>query len=515
MNSPYLLLPYQQRWIADKSPIKVIEKSRRIGISWAEAADDALLASEEDGSDVYYIGYNEDMARLWMEDVAWWAKNYQLAASPLEQIVIQDDEKDILAYQIRFASGHKVTALSSRPSNLRGKQGKVVIDEAAFHPSLSELLKAAIALLMWGGSIAIISTHDGIDNQFNKLIEEIRSAKKDYSLHRVTIDDALVDGLYQRICLSTKNKKGKVLLWTQEAENAWRQQLFSDYGDDATEELLCIPRSNSDIYLSSVLVEGRMSAEFPVLRLSLTNDFEKLTDFEKRESVNRWIYDHLQVIIEQLPRNLRTYYGMDFGRTGDLSVIAPIVENNNLSRYCPFLVEMRNVPIRQQEQVLYYIVDRLPNFRGGSMDGRGNGQAIAEFAKNRYGSRIEAMMLTAEKYRLIMPRYKTGLEDGVLTIPKDSDVLSDHRAVKLEQGVPKIPDTGRYRGSDGSKRHGDSLIALVLGYHAAIENAGVCSYTESNSNLKKDGNRNFGRNIFTSGSTGVSPSRKNVRDLFG
>lgn len=515
MNSPYLLLPYQQRWIADKSPIKVIEKSRRIGISWAEAADDALLASQsEGGSDVYYIGYNEDMARLWMEDVAWWAKNYQLAASPLEQLVIQDDEKDILAYQIRFASGYKVTALSSRPSNLRGKQGKVVIDEAAFHPSLSELLKAAIALLMWGGSIAIISTHDGIDNPFNKLIDEIRAGKKDYSLHRVTIDDALTDGLYRRICLTGKNK-GKIPAWTQSNEDAWRKQLFADYGDDANEELLCIPRSSSDIYLSSILVEGRMSAEFPVLRLSLNNDFEKLTEFEKREQVNRWIYDQLQVILDKLPRNLRTYYGMDFGRTGDLSVIAPIVENNNLSRYCPFLVEMRNVPIRQQEQVLYYIVDRLPNFRGGAMDGRGNGQAIAEFAKNRYGSRVEAMMLTAEKYRIIMPRYKTGLEDGVLTIPKDSDVLSDHRAVKLEQGIPKIPDTGRYRGSDGNKRHGDSLIALVLGYHAAVENAGVSAFTESTHNLKKDGNRNSGRNIFSSNTSGFSSNRKNFRDLFG
>ena len=30
------LLPYQARWVRDKSGLKAIEKSRRIGISWTE-----------------------------------------------------------------------------------------------------------------------------------------------------------------------------------------------------------------------------------------------------------------------------------------------------------------------------------------------------------------------------------------------------------------------------------------------------------------------------------------------
>src|SRR5258708_5439613 len=31
-----VLLPYQMRWIADPAPVKVAEKSRRVGITWAE-----------------------------------------------------------------------------------------------------------------------------------------------------------------------------------------------------------------------------------------------------------------------------------------------------------------------------------------------------------------------------------------------------------------------------------------------------------------------------------------------
>jgi len=63
-----------------------------------------------------------------------------------------------------------IVALSSRPSNLRGKQGNIVIDEAAFHDNLPALLKAALAIMMWGGRIRVISTHNGADNPFADLV---------------------------------------------------------------------------------------------------------------------------------------------------------------------------------------------------------------------------------------------------------------------------------------------------------------------------------------------------------
>ena len=41
-NPDDVLLPYQKIWIADDSPLKIAEKSRRTGITWAEAADATL-----------------------------------------------------------------------------------------------------------------------------------------------------------------------------------------------------------------------------------------------------------------------------------------------------------------------------------------------------------------------------------------------------------------------------------------------------------------------------------------
>jgi phage FluMu gp28-like protein len=218
MTAPAVLLGYQQRWIADKSPVRVIRKSRRIGLSWGQAAESALTAAAASGMDSWYIGYNKDMSQEFIRDVAFWAKNYNLAAGEIEEVAIDDEDKDILTFRITFASGKRVNALSSRPSNLRGKQGLIIIDDAAFHADLEGLIKAAMAMLIWGGRVCIISTHDGEDNPFNELCKAIEEGKLKYSLHTVTFDDALTDGLYKRICL----KMG--IDWTKEKELAWRKR---------------------------------------------------------------------------------------------------------------------------------------------------------------------------------------------------------------------------------------------------------------------------------------------------
>lgn len=44
-DADQVLLPYQRRWIADTSQLKIAEKSRRTGLTWAEAAEAALSGS--------------------------------------------------------------------------------------------------------------------------------------------------------------------------------------------------------------------------------------------------------------------------------------------------------------------------------------------------------------------------------------------------------------------------------------------------------------------------------------
>ncbi|MDF5842108.1 hypothetical protein P4053_08840 [Pseudomonas aeruginosa] len=224
-----VFLGYQQRWFEDESPIMIAEKSRRTGLTWAEAGRNVINAAKprrRGGCNTFYVGSKQEMALEYIAACALFARAFnELAEADVYEQTFWDEGKkeEILTYMIRFPkSGRKIQALSSRPSNLRGLQGDVVIDEAAFHESLEELLKAALALTMWGNKVRLISTHNGVDNPFNQYIQDAREGRKDYSVHRITLDDAIVEGLYKRICFVTGQE------WSPEAEKAWRDGLYKN-----------------------------------------------------------------------------------------------------------------------------------------------------------------------------------------------------------------------------------------------------------------------------------------------
>lgn len=472
-----VLMAYQQRWVADRSPLKVMEKSRRTGITWGEASDNVLTAASErtaGGQNVYYIAYNQDMTIEYIQACAMWARVFNYAAGEIEE-GIWDDEKDadrnIKTYTIKFPSGFRIVALSSRPSNLRGRQGVIVIDEAAFHEQLKELLKAALAMLIWGGQVHVISTHNGDTNPFNELVTDIRSGRRKGSVHRVDFQEAVADGLYRRVCM----RLGKT--WAQAEQDSWVAGVYAFYGDGAAEELDCIPSNGSGAWLSRALIESRMSADTPVLRWACKAGFELLRDEIRAAECRDWLEAQMLPLLGKLPATAISFDGEDFGRSGDLSVHVPLIQHQNLVRRVPFTVELRNVPFRQQEQVCFYLLDRLPRFMGGAFDARGNGQFLAEVAMQRFGaSRIQQVMLSEGWYREHMPPVKAALEDGNLVdLPKDADTLADLRAVQVVRGVPRVPDV-RSTGEDKGKRHGDVAVAVALAYYASRElNSGPVS----------------------------------------
>ena len=468
-EAPPVLLPYQQRWIADRSEWKIAEKGRRTGLTWAEAADAALAAGTapgEGGCSHAYVGSGKEMAREFIDAVAMWSKAFDRAASEVEEEVLEDGDRDITVFRIGFASGHHVQALSSNPSNLRGRKGNVTIDEAAFQPSLLEVVKAAAALTMWGGKVRVISTHDGDENEFNELLIDARAGRNDYSVHRITLDDACAEGLYRRIC------EMRGVVWSPEAEEAWKASLRRNAGsaDAAAEEYDCVPRRGGGAWLPLALIESRM-APAPVLRFEGSARFNALPERFRESETREWCERELDPLLKALDPKRRHCLGEDFGRSIDLTVLAPLEIGADMRRRCPFLIELRSVPFRQQEQILFHCCDGLPRLGAVKLDARGNGQYLAEQAEYRYGPRVEAVMLTQAWYLENMPPFKAAFEDGLIGIPRDDDVASDLRALQLVKGVPRLPE-----GRTGAKgdRHGDAAIALAMAH--AASRADVPSY---------------------------------------
>lgn len=475
-----LLLPYQKRGVdlLETTAVLVVEKSRRIGFTWGLAAYAVLRASRERkarGYDVMYISYSQEMTREFIDACAMWAKAFALAGSDVGEFMFDDvdevnpaDTRQIKAFRIQFASGFEILALSSAPRSLRGKQGSVIIDEAAFVDSLSELLKAALAFLMWGGQVVVVSTHNGASSPFNELVQDILKGRRPYTHMRVDFDQALEDGLYQRICLVT----GRV--WTPDGEAKWRDEIRAFYGDAADEELYCVATQGSGVFLSAAMIEARMF-EAPVLRLALPPAFFHLSTELKQGEVAAWIADHLDPVLKTtLDPALQSAFGMDVGRYRDMSIIAPMQVARTLRRIVPFLVELDRVPFAQQKQVALHILKALPRRIGGRIDGTGIGAGIAEDLHTDQGT--ETVLISTEWYRTDMVLLKGAFEDGDIAIPRDAEVLADLRAFKMVRGLPSLPPL-RTQAQSGGTRHGDAGIAIALAYGATRSSSGLIDYT--------------------------------------
>lgn len=474
---PDVLLAYQQELLkcTALSPVTLCEKSRRIGMTWGVGSDAVLHAAasrKAGGMDVLYIGFNLDMTREFIDVCAMWSKAFSHACGDIQEFMFKEEDeggetKEIKAFRITYASGFEVMALSSKPRSLRGRQGYVIIDEAAFHDDLDELMKAALALLIWGGKVLVISTHDGVDNPFNKLIQNARAKRNNYKVLKVDFNSALKDGLYKRICLV------QGIEWSQEKEDEWALGIRADYGEAASEELDCIPKKSSGAYLASQIIEPCMQ-DVPVVELDLENNFFSKPDYIKKSYIEHWCEEYLKPLLDQLDKTAIHYFGWDIARHCHLSIFAPIFLEKNTRRNIPFSIELRNVPFTQQEQILEFLLDRLPRLSGGFMDATGNGANTAEKMQEKYGAHlIHAIKINVKWYEEALPPYKAAFEDSFIRIPKTTDILQDHRTVQVVRGVPVIPEL---KDKDGKKRHGDSLVAFAGAYWATMQETNEYGY---------------------------------------
>lgn len=457
-----VLFGYQKRWIEDDSVFKVCEKSRRTGITWAEAADAALngsMSQEAGGCNTFYVGSNKDMSREFIDACAMWSKAYGLAASEIaEETIVDDDKKDILTFVIYFTSGYKIQALSSNPKNLRGMQGNVIIDEAAHHDDLKALIKAASPLRMWGGKIRVISTHNGNENLFYELIEDIRKGKRKGSVHTITLDDACRDGLYQRICQVTRKQ------WSAANEDEWKRDLLTSCAteDDALEEYYCVPQNGAGAYIPFVLIERAANDSHYIARFTMPRGHMQWTEDERKRVVLEFCETELKPALARLNPEKRHAYGQDFARSGDLSVIGVGSIEQDTRRALEVTIELRDVPYNQQRQIAIYVIEHTPRLVGIATDSTGNGGYLGEALLLRYGdSLVDAIHITDSFYREWSPKYKSLYESGYISIPRDEDIIADQRKIQNIRGIPKI-DKAKNKGKDGKQRHGDSAGAYLM-----------------------------------------------------
>lgn len=477
-----VLMAHQVEVLKIRKSILAVPKGRRTGITFSFGFDAVLTAAarkNSGGMDVYYIG---DTKEKGLEFIGYCAKFSRVIAeqqvdsvSSIEEFLFEDQDDEgktrrITAYRIRYASGFQVVALSSRPANIRGLQGMVIIDEAAFHQDVQGVLDAATALLIWGGRIVVISSHNGRTNPFNTFVTDIEKGLygEDAAVYTVTFDDAVANGLFERVCFM----KGEAP--TLEAKAAWYSRIRNAYGPRKAamrEELDAVPRDGNGICIPGVWIEAAMPPgdDRVVLRLTLDNDFAAKSRREREAFADDWIKRYLNPVLASLDLSLRYAMGEDFARHRDFSSIVLMSIQPNLYRRVPLVIEMHNVPTRQQEQILWYLLHYLSRF-SGAMDATGPGQTLAEYTADEFGTtRIAQINLNLAWYAMWMPKLIQAFEDGVITVPADDNIKQDLHSIEDIDGIPMVSPVRKEDLKDPELyRHGDTAIALALAWYASV-----------------------------------------------
>ncbi len=321
---------------------------------------------------------------------------------------------------------------------------------------------------MWGGQVVVCSTHDGAENDFNQAIQDVLAGRGKGDHIRIDFDQALREGLYQRIALVTSKT------WTPEAEAKWRQDIIDFYGDGADEELFCVPSLSSGAWLPAPLVEARMSLTTPVLRLELPPTYLHMSRLEQKVQIAPFMAE-LDEALDGLDLAPRFAFGFDFARVADLTVGCLLAIEPNLKRRQDLVFELRNVPGIEQKEITGKVLEKVrARLVGAAFDATGMGWTVAEDMGRKFGLRedheegaglVMALKFSEDWYRIHMPPLKTAFEDDAIAIAKDAEHLSDLRAVKLVRGIPRVPAVRE--GETGKKRHGDYAIALALAHWAS------------------------------------------------
>jgi phage FluMu gp28-like protein len=438
-NPDRVFLDYQSAWIDDFSLLKLMEKSRQIGISWATADACVERTGAKDNRHDQWVSSRDDIqARLFLEDCQRFANTYKMAAENLGMMFVDDDKK-FSAYVLKFANGHRIHSMSSNPDAQAGKKGGRVLDEFALHKDPRKLYSIAQPGITWGGQLEIISTHRGSANFFNELVEDVkhRGNPMGFSLHTVTLQNALDQGFLYKLQQTLPITDKRQAMDEAEYFDFIRSQCASE--EQFLQEYMCVPADDEGAFLSYDLIAGveyHGGIKWEITDTGFTPEGDKTSPL---------------------------YVGVDVGRKNDLTVIWIIepVAGVNLTRK---VICMQNKKFGAQESELYKWL-ALSQTRRCCIDETGLGMQFAERAIEKFGAyRVEAVRFTGPVKEELAYPVRAAFEDKSVKIPRDDKIRADLRGIKK---TTTAAGNIRFEADSGPGGHSDRFWALALAMHAA------------------------------------------------
>lgn len=411
-------LDYQADTIMEEARLNIIEKSIRIGITFAmgmRAVRRRMLGL----GNLLHTSVNENIAKSFITDCRKFCKLYDVVgASEVKESEVwnEAENRKETAYRIDFKKqDNAIEVFSSNPDAIRGKGGEVDIDELTSHKRAEDMLQAAGGRAMWGHPLNIWSSHKGMQSGFYRLIKEQRALgdKSRWKIKTITLYDALDQGLLEKIN-------------SVSGANMTREQFILDTtamvgGEDAfAEECLCQPRASG---LQAIKWQYLDAAKrnYPLFRKHIEGD----ENFD--------VADWFRPVASILPGFSKIALGYDVARTGHLSSVPVFGFDGKVWRLLALLT-MHGRKFRMQFADICAIMGENKNMVGAG-DATGLGMETCENLTDTFGTgRFLGVNFSADKTEIGTKMVRV-FEDGAIALPdarEHEDIQFDFAAIQID-----------------------------------------------------------------------------------
>ncbi len=362
-----LMLPYQQRWVADTSRFKIWLKSRQIGGSLGTAFEAVASCVDKPNTDWVVLSAGQRQSEEWM------LKGNRVARVVSDAMDLP--KPDCRTSEVRFPNGSRILALPANPDTVRGYSANLVLDEFAFHERPDRIYEAiypAISNPLRGElKLRIISTPAGRNSKFFEIWN--KSEELNFVRHKTTIHSAIEEGLPMDI---------EALKTGLDDPEAWEQEYECEFVDA------------TNVLLPYTLIDECVSDE-------ATQDCEEESGGAVR------------------------FVGIDIGRKHDLTVAWTLEKVGDVMWTREVLV-LRNTPYHLQEELLS---DRINRATHAAIDSTGIGNAISDSLAKRFAFKLEECTFTQGLKAKIFPGLRRAFQERGLRVPRDKAIREDLHSV--------------------------------------------------------------------------------------
>lgn len=437
-----LLYPLQRKFVDDRSQYKMAVTTRQWGKSTCTSGEAVHDALTDPGTKWVCMSAGERQSVEWLSKAKEWLAAYKMGIEDLAEDRGGMAEGLLRSSEIVLANGSRIIAIPANPSTARGYSANIILDEFAYHedpdaiwaamfPSTTNRL-AGTFLDRWRAMVAgestdirrdlklrIVSTFNGRGNKFFSLWD--RAAENGYSAHKVSIYDAIADGM---------------------PLDAEKLRLALDDADIWAQEYECEPMDSSSVLLPYELIDACESVEATGTR------------------PDEWWR-------ERTGGNL--VMGVDFARKKHLSV-AWTAEKTGEHRLTREVFEMLAMSTPDQFRLLCPRIEKCTRV---SVDYTGPGIGLGDMlvekfgewdpAKDRWG-KIDLVTFTQPAKVTLFATLKSAMEQRKWMIPISRSIREDlhsmHRVVTASGNIT-------YRAAQTDDGHADRATALSLCERAA------------------------------------------------